>query len=260
MTTFQGFRVTFQAMVYDLPSSLLIIKFKVRYVHNWTIETYKKWKKHWRFKSHLFNKIRSELHEDQLRVPTWDVLTPGASEAPSTHTGSTFRVTKSLVITVTEKLTVRTILSLLAHWRTNKSHYFFSDCLVIIHVLKLSIFLKATNIKSDGIKFSREKGWGAIEYKKKIDTKFLWLWFKRNFSQEILTIRAIGPLQSNRAEALPCHMITVGGATLTLLYTPRSIEPSWTHWNLNHWLLLQNPLEHAPCVGTYNQALFCSFK
>lgn len=44
---------------------------------------------------------------------------------------------------------------------------FFSDCLVIIHVLKLSIFLKATNIKSDGIKFSREKGWGAIEYKKK---------------------------------------------------------------------------------------------
>lgn len=102
-----------------------------------------------------------------MRVPTWDVLTPGASEAPSTHTGSTFRVTKSLVITVTEKLTVRTILSLLAHWRTNKSHYFFSDCLVIIHVLKLSIFLKATNIKSDGIKFSREKGWGAIEYKKK---------------------------------------------------------------------------------------------
>lgn len=137
---------------------------------------------------------------------------------------------------------------------------FFSDCLVIIHVLKLSIFLKATNIKSDGIKFSREKGWGAIEYKKKIDTKFLWLWFKRNFSQEILTIRAIGTLQSNRAEALPCHMITVGGATLTLLYTPRSIEPSWTHWNLNNWLLLQNPLEHAPCVGTYNQALFCSFK
>lgn len=68
---------------------------------------------------------RSELHEDQLRVLTWDVLTPGASEAPSTHTGSTFRVTKSLVITVTEKLTVRTILSLLAHWTTNKSHYFF---------------------------------------------------------------------------------------------------------------------------------------
>lgn len=60
MTTFQGFRVTFQAMVYDLPSSLLIIKFKVRYVRNWTIETYKKWKKHWRFKSHLFNKTDTE--------------------------------------------------------------------------------------------------------------------------------------------------------------------------------------------------------
>lgn len=119
---------------------------------------------------------------------------------------------------------------------------FFSDCLVIIHVLKLSIFLKSTNIKSDGIKFSREKGWGAIEYKKKLIQNFCDYDCKRNFSQGILTIQAVGPLQSNRAEALPCHMITVGGATLTLLYTPRSIEPSWTHWNLNHWLLLQNLL------------------
>lgn len=83
-----------------------------------------------------------------------DVLTPGASEASPTHTGPTFRVTESLVITVTEKLTVWTILSLLAH------------------------------------------------------------------------VCAIGPLQSDRAEALPCHMITVGGATLTLLSTLRSIEPS----------------------------------
>lgn len=46
------------------------------------------------------------------------------------------------------------------------------------------------------------------------------------FSQQILTVCAIGPLQSDRAEALPCHMITVGGATLTLLSTLRSIEPS----------------------------------
>lgn len=105
-------------LVEEDASSLLIIKFKVRYVCN------------------------------------RDVLTPGASEASPTHTGPTFRVTESLVITVTEKLTVRTILSLLAH------------------------------------------------------------------------VCAIGPLQSDRAEALPCHMITVGGATLTLLSTLRSIEPT----------------------------------
>lgn len=82
------------------------------------------------------------------------------------------------------------------------------------------------------------------------------------FSQQILTVCAIGPLQSDRAEALPCHMITVGGATLTLLSTLRSIEPSWTHWNLNHWSLIQNLLEHAPSilVLTDNQAVLSGFK